>query len=264
MILQVEYWKKLTFSEIINEFTLSHGDSIPVWLCWECDAHLHQFTKFKNRVKTSYLMFLDFVKQNTNLPHLQPRPRLTQHDIFNFDLLNTDHKPFQIIPTHNTEIPIKEEYTDTLEENNSDDEKLIVYKTYNKPKNGRVKKKRRRKNVDREIELYKEIELSKEELVEDRRVSMLREEYVNAMFKCEKCIISFPNAEDLKDHLHVKHELNKSNYKCEICECSFASEVSFNYHRNKHIRRYECGACNERCPSKRAVAKHYESTHCHG
>ncbi|KAF9816275.1 hypothetical protein SFRURICE_003826 [Spodoptera frugiperda] len=192
MILQVEYWKKLTFSEIINEFT------------------------------------------NTNLPQLQPRPRLTQHDLFNFDLLNTDHKPFQIIPTHNTEIPIKEEYTDTLEENNSDDEKLIVYKTYNKPKNGRVKKKRRRKNVEREIELYKEIELSREELVEDRRISMLREEY------------------------------NKSNYKCEICECSFASEVSFNYHRNKHIRRYECGACSERCPSKRAVAKHYESTHCHG
>ncbi|XP_022834983.1 zinc finger protein 425-like, partial [Spodoptera litura] len=266
MILQVEYWKKLTFSQIINEFTLSHGDSTPVWLCWECDANLHQFTKFKNKVKTSYVMFLDFVKQNSKLSQFQPRPRLTQHVLYNFDLYNTDHKPFQIIPTHNSEMPIKEELSDIVEDNNSDDEKLIVYKTYNKQKNVKLKRKRRKRNVDRDrdVELFKEVELSAEELLEERRVLLLREEYVNAMFKCEKCILSFPNAEDLKDHLYVKHELNKSNYKCDVCECSFASEVSYNYHTNKHIRRYECSVCMERCVSKRAVAKHYESTHCHG
>ncbi|KAF9416870.1 hypothetical protein HW555_005873 [Spodoptera exigua] len=260
MILQVEYWKKLTFSQIINEITLSQGDSVPVWLCWECSAQLDHFTKFKTKVRTSYAMFLDFIRQNTNLPNLTPTPKLTKHDIFNFDLQNTSHKPFQVIPTHNTEIPIKEEFSVCSEDNNSDDEKLIIYKS-NKPKNGRIKKKRRKR---KKMEAFREVELSPDELLKERKDAMLKEEYANAMFRCEKCILSFPNAEDLKDHFHMKHDLHSANYKCHICECSFASEVSFNYHTNKHIRRYECSVCTERCVSKRAIAKHYELVHYNG
>uniref|UniRef100_A0A2A4K4S3 C2H2-type domain-containing protein n=1 Tax=Heliothis virescens TaxID=7102 RepID=A0A2A4K4S3_HELVI len=93
---------------------------------------------------------------------------------------------------------------------------------------------------------------------------MLKEDFVNAMFRCERCILSFPNAEDLKDHISIKHDLNASKFKCTICECSFATDVSFNYHTNKHKKRYECIACSERCFSKRGVLKHYDTVHYHG
>nr|XP_049695797.1 zinc finger X-chromosomal protein [Helicoverpa armigera] len=259
MILLVEYWKKQSFLQIVSEIPLSEGDTMPTWLCWECDAQMNNYTKFKQKVKTSYCLFTDYIKQNTNFKKLQPQPRLTTQKIYNFMLEENELHTFQIITTDRPTSPIiKEEYTDTFADN-SDDEKLINLKT---DKKKLVKKKRKKKR--KEIELYKEIELSREELEEERRLAMLKEDYVNAMFPCERCILSFPNAEDLKDHISMKHDLNASKFKCDVCECSFASEVSFNYHTNKHKKRYECVACSERCFSKRGVIKHYETVHYHG
>ncbi|KAJ8704904.1 hypothetical protein PYW08_012224 [Mythimna loreyi] len=271
MKLLVEYWKKQSFMQIISDLSFSDRDSIPMWLCWECDARMISFNKFTQQVKTSYTLFYDYVKQNTNLSKLQPTERLTTHKLHNFTLQNNDEQqqPFQIITTENNKQPNSPENLEEFDNNvdsNSDDEIPVLSLAKKQKHTNRIilgtKKKKKRKR--KEVELYKEIELSKEELREERRVAMTKEDYVNAMFRCEKCILSFPNAEDLKDHISVKHELNSKNFKCDICECSFASEVSYNYHTNKHTRRYECSSCLERCSSKRAVIKHYELVHYHG
>ncbi|KAJ8706576.1 hypothetical protein PYW07_012654 [Mythimna separata] len=258
--------------QIISDLAFSEADSIPLWLCWECDARMIGFTKFKLQVRTSYSLFYDYVKQNTNLSKLQPAQRLTTHKLHNFTLQNNEQQqqPFQIITTENNEQPESPEnidvYTNTGD-SNSEDEKPVMslakkQKRVNRIILGGIKKKKKRKR--KEVELYKEIELSTEDLKEERRLAMMKEDYVNAMFRCERCILSFPNAEDLKDHVSVKHELNAINFKCAICECTFSSEVSYNYHTNKHRRRYECATCAERCASKRAVLKHYEMSHYHG
>ncbi|KAH9634317.1 hypothetical protein HF086_011577 [Spodoptera exigua] len=249
MILQVEYWKKLTFSQIINEIT------------------------------------------NTNLTNLTPTPKLTKHDIFNFDLQNTSHKPFQVIPTHNTEIPIKEEFSVCSEDNNSDDEKLIIYKS-NKPKNGRIKKKRRKR---KKMEAFREVELSPDELLKERKDAMLKEEYANAMFRCEKCILSFPNAEDLKDHYHMKHDLalvlcfyneicfqvlksktslylhkqvvhktENTEHLCDHCGKSFANQSKLRSHvlaLHSAQAAYKCNICGARFSWLSCLSRHTKKLH---
>ncbi|CAH0602501.1 unnamed protein product [Chrysodeixis includens] len=255
-----EFWTKQLFLQIINEISISPA-VIPVSLCWECAAQIHRFTKFKQKVKDSYTIFIEYVKQNPT-SKLEANPFLTIHKLHTIDITHTEDKEectFQIIkPEQEVEAedkllqPIKEEYDHTFES----DEKLPLKVT-----KGKIKRRKRKR---KEVEVYKEVELSREELEEERRVAMLREEYVNAMFKCDRCIVSFPNAEDLKDHVGLKHELNASNLKCTICECTFATEVSYNYHTNKHRRRYQCAICAERHGSKRAVMRHYETAHFHG
>ena len=68
-------------------------------------------------------------------------------------------------------------------------------------------------------------------------------------------------SESANKQLHFCFQ-HSSKYKCLICECSFSTEVSYNYHTNKHFRRYQCSVCSERFANKRAVMKHYNIVHC--
>ncbi|XP_026748003.1 zinc finger protein 41-like [Trichoplusia ni] len=255
MIKIVEFWTKQSFLQIINEISVSQAEP-PVSLCWECAAQIHRFTKFKLKVKDSYTIFKEYIKKNQKIK-LQAKSSLTTHKLHTINITqaeDTEESIFQIIKQEEEyktpEVPVKEEYDHTFD---SEDEKV--------QKKIKVKRRKRKR---KEAEVYKEVDLSREDLEEERRIAMLKEEYVNAMFKCERCIVSFPNAEDLKDHINLKHELNASNLKCSVCECSFASEVSYNYHTNKHRRRYQCAICSDRHTSKRAVMRHYETAHFHG
>ncbi|KAJ0184289.1 hypothetical protein K1T71_000712 [Dendrolimus kikuchii] len=124
---------------------------------------------------------------------------------------------------------------------------------------GHLKKKKTKKIS----ELYREIKLSREELRNEKKMAELKEDYINAMFKCDSCIISFPNSDDLADHVTLKHELHASKHKCSLCECSFSSAMSYNYHKKKHKIRYECIICGERFMTSRSVTKHYEMSHWH-
>lgn len=131
---------------------------------------------------------------------LQAKSSLTTHKLHTINITqseDTEESIFQIIKQEEEyktpEVPVKEEYDHTFD---SEDEKV--------QKKIKVKRRKRKR---KEAEVYKEVDLSREDLEEERRIAMLKEEYVNAMFKCERCIVSFPNAEDLKDHINLKHDL---------------------------------------------------------
>lgn len=160
--------------------------------------------------------------------------------LFNININPTDHeynKPnfkVEVIKQEvNTDITIKEEVeniiindSDIIHSDSDDDNRLLIdYSNKEKDKNKTIKKQQRKNNVLKDKiktlkqtsivrkkrknggEFYKEIELTKEEIDLERKELSLQEEYVNAMFRCEQCIVSFPNADDLKDHLNTKHQL---------------------------------------------------------
>lgn len=199
------------------------------------------------------------------VPIIKKKPKLTYHVLHKIDIQNSDNTEISdtyvdIIKAENnghvSPEPMAEEFDNTNLDTNSDDEKLIDVSR----RNLKVKKKKAKR---KEIAIYKEVEMTIEDLKEERRLAKLEEDYINAMFRCERCIVAFPNAEDLRDHISMKHELNASQYKCGVCECSFSTEVSYNYHTNKHTKRYQCSICNDRFNSKKAAVKHFEYTHCH-
>ncbi|CAH0730998.1 unnamed protein product, partial [Brenthis ino] len=239
------------FSQIISEIPMLHTNTL-LFLCYECAALLKKFTKFKLQVRTSYKCFYDYALEN--FKYTYPLPRLQTKQLYN---LCTPETPTDnedtIIDIIQTEI---EEYNPIEDEREfSDDEPLI-----------KIKKKKRKNGVktQKSDSEYIEIELNQAEIEEERRIFSMKEDYINAMFRCEKCIMSFPNADDLSDHIRIKHEMHSSKYKCSICECSFSTEVSYNYHTHKHTHRYQCNVCSERFVNKRAVLKHYNIVHCFG
>ncbi|XP_063392151.1 zinc finger protein 879-like [Cydia fagiglandana] len=263
MLALEDFWTKQSFLQILREIPVYKPEEhVPEWLCWECEAQLRRFTKFKQQVSHSFniLRTYDMQKHDVKLPYL--KPKLTIHKLTN---INVPEIPPE--PETDIELPITYEYETTdvpqddiklenqikseIDSHSDNDDLLINY----------VQKKKKVKKKRKKPELFKEIELTETEIEGERREMELSFEYVHAMFRCEKCIVSFPNAEMMKEHESVKHEQNAARHRCPICTCSFVSEISYNYHANKHRRRYECSVCQARLRSKRAAQKHYTTTH---
>ncbi|XP_026325541.1 PR domain zinc finger protein 2-like [Hyposmocoma kahamanoa] len=273
MVLINDFTKKDCFSQLCSEFKNSRIEDEKLILCWVCSALVSRFAKFKAQVREAHWRLEKSVSQHTS----RPRSLTTFHSnrLFNINIIPTEYeynKPnfkYEVIKHEiNPDISIKEELeniiindSDIIHSDSDDDNKLLIdFKKIKSLKETSIVRKKR-KNGE---EIFKEIELTKEEINEERKELSLQEEYINAMFRCERCVISFPNADDLNDHVNAKHELNASSYKCKICECTFLTEVSYNYHTNRHTKRYQCNICAEWYLSKRAVIRHYEMLHCQG
>lgn len=200
-------------------------------------------TKCFNRCTTEIVKLINwyciwFLFQHTS----RPRSLTTFHNnrLFNINIIPTEYeysKPnfkYEVIKHEiNPDISIKEELeniiindSDIIHSDSDDDNKLLIdFSNKQKDKNKTIKKQQRKNNDFKEKikplketsivrkkrtngeEIFKEIELTKEEIDEERKELSLQEEYINAMFRCERCVISFPNADDLNDHVNAKHEL---------------------------------------------------------
>ncbi|XP_059047561.1 zinc finger protein 595-like [Achroia grisella] len=249
--------KKQCFMKIINEIPMS---CIPVdhavWLCSECEALLGRFIKFKEQIQHAYKMLLDCTKKSTKQLKTNEAKSEKTLNIPKVDNDFFNESNDKVIDNDNVEniCDIKEEIHEYDEFNNDDKVEDKI------KKNKKVGRKKRKVSS----ELYKEVKLTPKQLEEERRIMIMNEEYLNAMFKCEKCIVTFPNIDDLKDHVHFKHELNASKHSCNVCDCTFATEVAYNYHAGRHLHRYKCKECGEMFICKRAVLKHYEKVHSYG
>ncbi|XP_034838828.1 zinc finger protein 883-like [Maniola hyperantus] len=255
------------FSEIISENMISRYSvgRLPLQLCFECAALLLKFTRFKLQVAASYKTFQNL---NSSLDR-KTIIRLQTNRLPNMDMLINCHSievqdvaEEQVKEESGTDV-VLDERLDGTEENlkeelSSHEDEIPLIK---------IKKKKKKLNVklekDGELEFI-EVLLDEKEIKQERVMLAMRDDYVNAMFTCDRCILTFPNEDDLNDHILVKHQQNASLYKCSICTCSFSSEVSLTYHTHKHTRRYQCTVCADRFASKRSAVKHYNLHHCPG
>ncbi|CAH0404038.1 unnamed protein product [Chilo suppressalis] len=258
--------KRQCFLQIINEIPMTVPDNDLLTACWECDALISRFIKFKRQVKTCYKALNEYSKQNTNLMQQSHFPNLSMHIVLDLDIdpninsgeqvtIDVYHPKLKVENSIKSEI--KDEDNESTHSDNLEDNTFLI--EFSRKKKRKVKERKRKKEKNDEV--VREIELTVEELAEERRTLAEREDYVIAMFRCENCIVSFPNIDDLNDHQKLKHDANKSKFKCNICECTFATDVSYNYHTNRHVKRFQCTVCDVLFNSKRAATKHYEVTH---
>ncbi|XP_052746347.1 zinc finger protein 845 [Bicyclus anynana] len=244
-----------SFSLIINENQMSTSE---LELCFECEALLRRFTVFRIQVAACYNTLHKYAQQVT-----KPVTRLGTHKVQYIDVTNwfpPSDEPAALL------VDVKTEADDDEGEYLNDEppyqEDVIIEKPFIKRKK-KKKKPAVKLEKDPEVEFTK-VKLSDKEIAQERELLALKDDYVNAMFTCDGCIVTFPNEDDLKDHIYVKHDMYASQYKCSVCSCTFRSEVSYNYHTNKHYRRYQCVVCADRFHSKPAAGKHYSMAHCHG
>ncbi|XP_050676639.1 zinc finger protein 761-like [Leptidea sinapis] len=106
---------------------------------------------------------------------------------------------------------------------------------------------------------------------------MNSDDYVYAMFKCDKCIVPFSSKDDLDEHFKLKHKivsitcclsyitslcipphlsLRDSKYNCVICERGFSRDLAYRYHMNRHRLRFQCVMCEVLLGTKREVMLH--------
>ncbi|CAH0757600.1 unnamed protein product [Diatraea saccharalis] len=136
---------------------------------------------------------------------------------------------------------IKPEILDTVEENNlsshsdnfDDDTKLIEYSNRKKKKKLKVRKKRKEKND--ETDVIKEIELTMQELTEERRMLVEREDEkqdARESFPCEFCDKIFRWKTSLRKHIEM-HRIETGQKRkpyCEPCRLSFSTTFNLQKH----------------------------------
>ncbi|CAH0602511.1 unnamed protein product [Chrysodeixis includens] len=105
------------------------------------------------------------------------------------------------------------------------------------------------------------IELTYEELLQERERESTRDVYVKSEYKCESCLIGFHYKKSYQAHVTAKHSLELGEYICPICKTIIASVESFTAHYKRHMRRYECSICQKRTLDMKVMQQHYYSTH---
>ncbi|VVD00320.1 unnamed protein product, partial [Leptidea sinapis] len=57
------------------------------------------------------------------------------------------------------------------------------------------------------VELFRKVKLKPADIEAERRRIMNSDDYVYAMFKCDKCIVPFSSKDDLDEHFKLKHKI---------------------------------------------------------
>ncbi|XP_045525621.1 zinc finger protein 431-like isoform X2 [Pieris brassicae] len=243
---------KECFKLILKKATVSMET---IQLCFECVAILMKIKRFQERVISSENLWKSLKKST-----LRSQTSLQKNNLYNFSLLqHTSEENCEIIQTS---LEIKNENED-LEDIDRDEFKQEIedFSTETDIVNEELKLDLLKDLTQKEI--YTEVKLSREEIEKEREEIKVSDAYLNAMLKCELCITTFTNNEDLKEHISDKHG-EKTKHICTICKCTFNSSISFKYHTDRHKKRYQCTVCNIRFLYRRDVIKHFNFVHCHG
>ena len=99
---------------------------------------------------------------------------------------------------------------------------------------------------------------TKRKSFEEHKKSHLRKEGNDSLYYfCDKCDQKFARMETLKEHVKVVHE--NIRYSCSLCQMTFNTKVTLNYHNvqfHSTDKRYECKVCGIRKPTVSHLRRH--------
>nr|XP_013189846.1 unnamed protein product [Amyelois transitella] len=141
----------------------------------------------------------------------------------------------------------------------------------NKKKEVKRREKRRRKdfrrpykviykNGDNIYGLYDTVPVESSELNLLREKQRLSKDYVKMTYKCELCIVGYPNKNTYLQHLRSHDKFNKK-YECDTCHQRFDAKNYLVKHCSTHLYKYVCKICNEEFLRKQYVQRHVRHEH---
>ncbi|KAJ2941931.1 hypothetical protein O0L34_g10748 [Tuta absoluta] len=84
--------------------------------------------------------------------------------------------------------------------------------------------------------------------------------YLNANYKCEKCVFGFKEDGCYMEHLN-KHEIWYGPMVCSVCELRFKDMESLENHRKSHLIGFFCTQCSFASRFLQSVSAHYKREH---
>lgn len=183
-MIKIDLERKECFHQILGDLQ-TVADFKLMYLCWECTSRLSNFIKFKSQVRYAHKCLQDIEK---DLKLVSQSKLNTQNTlIINYDPETSEELDWHIAASEEKETPSDQQCSET--------------ETVVQPKK-KIKKASKSKRL---MHLYKEIELTESDIEAERDTEASSDSFVNALFKCEKCVEAFPNQEDLNDHNLKKH-----------------------------------------------------------
>ncbi|KOB72042.1 Zinc finger protein 16 [Operophtera brumata] len=256
---------------------VSQPNSLALWLCWECEANITRFTKFKLRVKHAYQILHDLTAQIT-IPELAPKFSIQQ--VVNITLSPTsDSEPESAAETtvktekeHDSSTPSVKYETDYSD----DDDKLLIdicSKDTTKPKvertgkvkrNGKVKVKKKTcfqtqmQYMRLFVQLRSGVQLPSQATPQAVPVSDLqRELYQQA-----------GGQEPLCGHALSKVTVRSATISGDtaggtsVCSANCTSKLTVRNHcAAVHYQRYMCSDCGKKFASKTKLKDHVDWEH---
>lgn len=236
-MIKIDLERKDCFYQILGDLQ-TVADFKLMYLCWECTGRLSNYIKFKSQVRYAHKCLQDIEK---DLKLVSQSKLNTQNTlIINYDPETSEELDWHIAASEEKETPSDQQFSET--------------ETVVQPKK-KIKKASKSKRV---MHLYKEIELTESDIEAERDTEASSDSFVNALFKCEKCVEAFPNQEDLNDHNLKKHN-KRLRFSCLVCECYFGTAAALSYHANKHRIRYQCRSCDKKFLWRGNLLRHMKS-----
>ncbi|XP_038220385.1 zinc finger protein 660-like [Zerene cesonia] len=105
------------------------------------------------------------------------------------------------------------------------------------------------------------VTISMDELVNERLEEARNKKYLQLPYKCADCIVAFEFEESLNEHMDKKHNATDGSLVCSVCKSVLSTQLSFNEHCKRHMRRYECVECGKRSKNVYPILEHYNEKH---
>ncbi|XP_022127183.2 zinc finger protein 2 homolog isoform X1 [Pieris rapae] len=240
-------------------------------ICCICHSILKRIFKFTKQLEASFGLDIQYTS-NTNWFNLEKSDVLTVDTQVPF----YQHNNLTEVNIKAEDIPkIKNELSDENESSHSDDnyedlqvepieplhaKKLQATSKCHKTVLPVTKKPRTQLEANYKGKI-KIITISLEEVMKERKEEQLNKKYLRLPYKCEGCIVSFHYEHGLTQHLNKSHFPHKNGIKCTICSCIFPTQLSYDGHSRRHLKRYECIPCGKRSMAVYPLLKHYNEVH---
>ncbi|CAH2083758.1 unnamed protein product [Euphydryas editha] len=275
--------------------TMFQKEATHLFICWECKALIWRLCKFRNQACMAQKQLSDItdgrfdIKQHSSLSKLSNYHQNTYNHIiissdnihYNFIDCGPDIDGIKTELDANDETSLELPILDTIEnlnsitdtKNDSETRPIIeikpllkntktVKETGKKERLIRKRKKLLSEDVDSSDEdvNYSTIEMSEQEMLESRESMKLLDSYVNATDKCESCIESFKDCNELEKHNLELHVQKPRYIQCDICQV-YIKYWWLTEHKKDHYTKYKCNFCEHMTSNMLDVLKHLKVEH---
>ncbi|CAK1547932.1 unnamed protein product [Leptosia nina] len=219
-------------------------DGLPTYICMYCTAQLRKFSLFKELCTQSQELLKYFhndLKDN----------KLTVTELRNISPCNSNqfsiHTNTQTVDIEYAEPVIKEEIQEVkveYEPRKKRKTKEVFLKLDDDFHDDAVEIDDKKDYDDYDDLNVEMVVLSKEQQVAEIEARKLSVNYLNSLYKCDKCFKGFITELTFKNHM-VRHDTSRGEHICDVCLCVCAEAKTLRGHMiTAHERKYICKLCS--------------------
>lgn len=124
-------------------------------------------------------------------------------------------------------------------------------------KSSQIKKQKFKIVIDNKNYCFNRVQIKYEDVLLKMKNERESLDFKSKTHKCFECVISFPDAQLLEEHVKEFHH-KVTQYTCDLCNSNILTKRHLVSHLNRHFYKYACTLCDFSCYDKSLRQKHYK------